>query len=57
MARLGYDRDICLELYTYLDTPVEAGRVALEYILPVVEAAGLKLEGQPVRGSVPGDGT
>ena len=44
MARLGYDRDICLELYTYLDTPVEAGEEALGYILPVFEAAGLKLE-------------
>lgn len=44
MARLGYDRDICLELYTYLDTPVEAGQEALEYVLPLFEAAGLKLE-------------
>ena len=46
MARLGYDRDICLELYTYLDTPVEAGRESLTYILPVFEEAGLKLEGR-----------
>jgi sugar phosphate isomerase/epimerase len=44
MARLGYDRDICLELYTYLDTPVEAGKEALNYILPVFEEAGLELE-------------
>jgi sugar phosphate isomerase/epimerase len=44
MERLGYDRDICLELYTYLDTPVEAGREALNYILPVFEEAGLELE-------------
>jgi sugar phosphate isomerase/epimerase len=44
MARLGYDRDICLELYTYLDTPVEAGEEALTYILPVFEKAGLELE-------------
>jgi sugar phosphate isomerase/epimerase len=44
MARMGYDRDICLELYTYLDTPVEAGEEALEYILPVFEQAGLTLE-------------
>jgi sugar phosphate isomerase/epimerase len=53
MARLGYDRDICLELYTYLDTPVEAGEEALNYILPVFEAAGLKLEGQEegIKGS------
>ena len=49
MARLGYDRDICLELYTYLDTPVEAGEEALDYILPVFDAAGLKLEGQSAR--------
>jgi sugar phosphate isomerase/epimerase len=44
MARLGYDRDICLELYTYLDTPVEAGQESLDYVLPLFEAAGLKLE-------------
>jgi len=44
MERLGYDRDICLELYTYLDTPVEAGLEALNYILPVFEEAGLELE-------------
>jgi sugar phosphate isomerase/epimerase len=50
MAKLEYDRDICLELYTYLDTPVEAGQEALDYILPLFEAAGLKLEGQGVRG-------
>jgi len=44
MARLGYDRDICLELYTYLDTPVEAGREALDFVLPLFESAGLRLE-------------
>lgn len=49
MARLGYDRDICLELYTYLDTPVEAGEEALTYILPVFKEAGLELEGQSSR--------
>ena len=49
MARLGYDRDICLELYTYVDTPVEAGQEALDYILPLFEEAGLKLEGRGVR--------
>jgi sugar phosphate isomerase/epimerase len=49
MARLGYDRDICLELYTYLDTPVEAGEESLTYILPVFEEAGLELEGQGSR--------
>ncbi len=49
MARLGYGRDICLELYTYLDTPVEAGQEALAYVLPVFEAAGLRLEGQRMR--------
>jgi sugar phosphate isomerase/epimerase len=53
MARLGYDRDICLELYTYLDTPVEAGEESLTYILPVFEEAGLELEGQvdTIKGS------
>jgi sugar phosphate isomerase/epimerase len=56
MARLGYDRDICLELYTYLDTPVEAGREALDYVLPLFEAAGLKLEGRPARPRVRASG-
>ncbi len=52
MARLGYDRDICLELYTYLDMPVEAGRESLAYILPVFEEAGLELEGQNEKGKL-----
>ncbi|MGW8322225.1 MAG: sugar phosphate isomerase/epimerase family protein, partial [Thermodesulfobacteriota bacterium] len=55
MAQLGYDRDICLELYTYLDTPVEAGEEALTYILPVFEEAGLSLEGSGIGGQ--GSGT
>lgn len=56
MARLGYDRDICLELYTYLDTPVEAGKEALTYILPVFEEAGLELEGSGSGGEGSGPG-
>ena len=56
MARLGYDRDICLELYTYLDTPVEAGEEALTYILPVFEEAGLELEGRSVMTRGQGSG-
>ncbi len=57
MARLGYDRDICLELYTYLDTPVEAGEEALNHVLPLFEEAGLRLEGSGVRAQGSGPGT
>ena len=43
MRRLGYDGDISLELYPYVDTPEEAGRESLAYLKPVFEAAGLEL--------------
>ena len=41
MARLGYDGDISLELYPYVDTPDEAGRESLKHLLPIFNAAGL----------------
>ena len=44
MAQLGYQGDISLELYTYQDTPEEAGRESLDYLRPIFEAAGLSLE-------------
>ncbi len=43
MARLGYDGDISLELYPYVDSPDEAGRESLEFLLPVMAEAGLKV--------------
>jgi sugar phosphate isomerase/epimerase len=44
MARLGYRGDISLELYTYQDTPEEAGKESLDYLRPIFEAAGLGIE-------------
>ncbi len=41
MARLGYDGDISLELYPYVDTPDEAGRESRKHLLPLFEKAGL----------------
>lgn len=36
----GYQGDISLELYTYADRPVDAGRKSLDYLLPVFGKAG-----------------
>ena len=41
MARLGYDGDISLELYPYVDTPDEAGEESLKHLRPLFKAAGL----------------
>jgi sugar phosphate isomerase/epimerase len=41
MRRLGYDRDISLELYPYVDRPEAAGRESLAHLLPLMQAAGL----------------
>ena len=43
MARLDYQGDISLELYTYQDNPVEAGQESLQYLRPIFEAAGLEV--------------
>jgi len=43
MKRLGYQGDISLELYPYVDSPEAAGRESLEYIRPVFEEAGLDI--------------
>ncbi len=45
MQRLGYNGDISLELYPYVDRPDEAGQKSLEYLRPVFKEAGLKLKG------------
>jgi sugar phosphate isomerase/epimerase len=44
ISRLKYEGDISLELYTYSETPVKAGQEALEYLLPIFEDAGLKID-------------
>jgi len=41
MQSLGYDRDISLELYPYVDTPEAAGQESLAHLLPLMQAAGL----------------
>jgi sugar phosphate isomerase/epimerase len=44
MVQLGYQGDISLELYTYQDTPEEAGRESLDYLRPIFEETGLAIE-------------
>lgn len=41
MKTLGYDRDISLELYPYVDEPERAGRESLAHLVPLMQAAGL----------------
>ncbi len=43
MARLGYKGNLCLELYTYQDTPTEAGREGLRHLMPIFALAGLEV--------------
>ncbi|MGD9332530.1 MAG: sugar phosphate isomerase/epimerase family protein [Desulfobacterales bacterium] len=43
MGRLGYDSDISLELYPYVDTPDEAGRKSREHLVPIFERAGYRV--------------
>jgi hypothetical protein len=40
----NYKADISLELYPYIDTPVEAGREGRAYLLSIFQEAGLDLE-------------
>ncbi|UCD83162.1 MAG: sugar phosphate isomerase/epimerase [Desulfobacterales bacterium] len=44
MVQLGYTGDISLELYTYQDTPEQAGRESLDYLRPIFEETGLGIE-------------
>ena len=44
MVQLGYTGDISLELYTYQDTPDEAGRESLDFLRPIFEETGLAIE-------------
>ena len=44
MINLGYEGDVSLELYPYVDTPEEAGRESLEYLRALLQDAGLDLD-------------
>jgi sugar phosphate isomerase/epimerase len=44
MTRLGYEGDISLELYPYVDKPEEAGRESLAYLKPILENYGLAID-------------
>jgi sugar phosphate isomerase/epimerase len=41
LVRLGYQGDISLELYPYVDMPEEAGLRGLAHVLPLLQEAGL----------------
>ena len=43
MGRLGYDGDIGLELYPYVDRPDEAGRKSRDHLLPIFARAGYQV--------------
>jgi len=43
MIRLGYQKDVSLELYPYVDTPEEAGRESLNYLRSLLEKSGIDL--------------
>lgn len=51
IERMNYAGDITLELYPYVDSPVEAGRESLDYLLPIFKEAGIKLESEEEKGS------
>ena len=44
MINLGYEGDVSLELYPYVDTPEEAGRKSLNYLRALLQDAGLDLD-------------
>ncbi len=43
MINLGYEGDVSLELYPYVDRPEEAGRESLEYLRALEQQTGLDL--------------
>jgi len=43
MNRLGYQGDVSLELYPYVDTPEEAGRESLNYLHSLLEKSDIEL--------------
>ncbi len=44
MSALGYQGDISLELYPYVDMPEEAGQASLQYLKPIFLESGLPIE-------------
>jgi sugar phosphate isomerase/epimerase len=44
LSRLGYEGDISLELYPYVDRPEEAGRASLLYLRPIFQESGLVID-------------
>jgi sugar phosphate isomerase/epimerase len=44
MRTLGYQGDLSLELYPYVDRPEEAGRASLRYLAPIILESGLPME-------------
>jgi sugar phosphate isomerase/epimerase len=44
MRSMGYQGDISLELYPYVNMPTEAGRESLDYLLPLFKRADLQIE-------------
>lgn len=43
LRELDYKKDICLELYPYTDTPVEAGQKSIQHLKPVMEKYGFSV--------------
>jgi sugar phosphate isomerase/epimerase len=43
MIRLGYQGDVSLELYPYVETPEEAGRESLDYLRSLLDESGIDL--------------
>ena len=43
MISLGYNGDISLELYPYVNAPDEAGRQSLDFLRPIFEETGLEV--------------
>jgi sugar phosphate isomerase/epimerase len=44
MINLGYEGEVSLELYPFVDTPEEAGRESLEYLQTLLRDVGLDLD-------------
>lgn len=47
MVALGYQGDMSLELYPYVDMPEEAGRASIQYLRPIFEESGLAVKIRP----------
>ena len=43
MMRLNYEGDISLELYPYVDTPEEAGKESLAFLIPILQETGFNV--------------